>query len=79
MRASALTAAVLLVTLSGCKVGPNYKRPALAVPGQYRGLAPGIGGQAAGGPFGEMKWQSVFQDETLQNLIKEALLSLIHI
>jgi multidrug efflux system outer membrane protein len=73
MRASALTAAVLLVTLSGCKVGPNYKRPALAVPGQYRGLAPGIGGQAAGGPFGEMKWQSVFQDETLQNLIKEAL------
>ena len=73
MRASVLTAAVLLVTLSGCKVGPNYKRPALAVPDQYRGLAPGLGGQAAGGPFGEMKWQSVFQDEALQNLIKEAL------
>jgi multidrug efflux system outer membrane protein len=72
MRTSVLTA-VLLVTLSGCKVGPNYKRPALAVPDQYRGLAPGLGGQAAGGPFGEMKWQSVFQDEALQNLIKEAL------
>ena len=73
MRASVLTAAVLLLTLSACKVGPNYKRPALSVPGQYRGLAPGLGGQAAGGPFGEMKWQSVFQDEALQNLIKEAL------
>jgi multidrug efflux system outer membrane protein len=64
---------VLLLTLSACKVGPNYKRPALAVPDQYRGLAPGLGGQAAGGPFAEMKWQSVFQDEVLQNLIQEAL------
>jgi multidrug efflux system outer membrane protein len=73
MRARVITAAVLLLTLSACKVGPNYNRPALAVPDQYRGLAPGLGGQAAGGPFGEMKWQSIFQDETLQNLIKEAL------
>jgi len=73
MRARVLTAAVLLLTLSACKVGPNYQRPALAVPDQYRGLAPGLGGQAAGGPFGEMNWQSVFQDEALQNLIKEAL------
>jgi outer membrane protein, multidrug efflux system len=73
MRASVLTAAVLLLTLTACKVGPNYQRPALAVPDQYRGLAPGLGGQGAGAPFGEMKWQSVFQDEALQNLIKEAL------
>ncbi len=70
MRARALTAAVLLLTLSGCKVGPNYKRPVLDVPGQYRGLAPGPG---AAGNFGEMKWQSVFPDEVLQSLIKEAL------
>jgi multidrug efflux system outer membrane protein len=73
MRARELTAALLLLTLSACKVGPNYKRPAVVVPDQYRGLAPGLGGQGAGGPFGEMKWQSVFQDEALQNLIKEAL------
>lgn len=70
MRARVLTIAVLLLTLSGCKVGPNYKRPALDVPGQYRGLAPGPG---AAGNFGEMKWQSVFPDEVLQSLIKEAL------
>jgi multidrug efflux system outer membrane protein len=73
MRARALISAVLLLALSGCKVGPNYKRPAVTVPDQYRGLAPGLGGQAAGGAFGEMKWQSVFQDEALQGLIKEAL------
>jgi multidrug efflux system outer membrane protein len=70
MRARVLTAAALLLTLSGCKVGPNYKRPALDVPGQYRGVAPGL---AAGENFGDMKWQSVFPDEALQGLIKEAL------
>jgi outer membrane protein, multidrug efflux system len=70
MRARVLTAAALLLTLFGCKVGPNYTRPALDVPGQYRGVAPGLG---AGENFGDMKWQSVFPDEVLQGLIKEAL------
>ncbi|MGA3225891.1 MAG: efflux transporter outer membrane subunit [Acidobacteriaceae bacterium] len=70
MRARVLTAAALLLTLSGCKVGPNYKRPALDVPGQYRGVAPGL---PAAENFGDMKWQSVFPDEVLQGLIKEAL------
>jgi outer membrane protein, multidrug efflux system len=70
MRTRTLIFPMLLLTLSGCKVGPNYKRPTLDVPGQYRGLAPGLG---AGGNFGEMKWESVFQDQVLQSLIKEAL------
>ena len=61
---------VLLLALSACKVGPNYKRPALNVPDQYRG-APSL--QPGGEQFGEMKWWTVFQDETLQALIKEAL------
>jgi outer membrane protein, multidrug efflux system len=72
MRVRVLTTAILLIPLYGCKVGPNYKRPALAAPGQYRGLAPDLGDQS-GAPFAEMKWQSVFQDKTLQELIKEAL------
>lgn len=63
----------LLLSLSGCKVGPNYKRPALDVPGQYRGTAPDLPQQPAGGPFGEMKWPAVYQDEQLQALLKEAL------
>jgi outer membrane protein, multidrug efflux system len=62
-------AALLLLALSGCKVGPNYKRPAVDVPGQHRGMAPDVSGQ----PFGEMKWQAVFPDEVLQGLIKESL------
>jgi outer membrane protein, multidrug efflux system len=71
MRISILSAAVILLALSGCKMGPNYKRPVVDVPGQYRGLAPGIG--SAGGNLSEMKWESVFPDQVLQGLIKEAL------
>jgi multidrug efflux system outer membrane protein len=70
MRARVFATTIMLLTLAGCKVGPNYKRPALDVPGQYRGLAPGLG---TGGNFAEMKWQSVFPDDVLQSLIKEAL------
>jgi multidrug efflux system outer membrane protein len=71
MRARVLIAAVLLLPLSACKVGPNYKRPPLSVPDQYRGLAPDLSAPS----FAEMKWQSVFQDEVLQGLIKESLTS----
>jgi outer membrane protein, multidrug efflux system len=72
MRVRVLTTAILLIPLYGCKVGPNYKRPVLSTPDQYRGLAPDLGDQS-GAPFSEMKWQSVFQDKTLQDLITEAL------
>ena len=71
MRIGILSAAALLLTLSGCKVGPNYQRPVLDVPGQYRGLAPGAGN--AGSNLSETKWESVFPDQVLQGLIKEAL------
>ena len=73
MRTRTFTGLVLLLSLCGCKVGPNYKRPALDVPGQYRGIAPNLPQQPAGGPFGEMQWPAVYQDEALQALIKEAL------
>ncbi|HEX8799182.1 MAG TPA: efflux transporter outer membrane subunit, partial [Terriglobales bacterium] len=42
----------------------------LKVPGQYRG-APTPTSQ--GQPFGEMQWDTVFQDHVLQGLVKEAL------
>ena len=73
MRTKASIGLALLLSLCGCKVGPNYKRPALDVPGQYRGTAPNLPQQPAGGPFGEMQWAAVYQDEALQALLKEAL------
>jgi outer membrane protein, multidrug efflux system len=64
---------VLTLLMSGCKVGPNYKRPVAVTPDQYRGVAPDLSGQAGTQPFAEMHWETVFQDETLRALIKEAL------
>ena len=62
---------LLLLSLSGCKVGPNYKRPAVTVPTEYRGATTTAGQQ--GQTFPEMQWESVFQDQALQGLINEAL------
>ncbi len=111
-------ALVLTLALCACKLGPNYQRPTVAVPGDYRGVAPeaepsktaapspmttmppaaqpattpqqqpqetapgapasppATAPQAtgqAGQSFGDTLWTSVFQDEVLQGLIKEAL------
>ena len=125
----------IALSLCACKVGPNYQRPTLDVPGDYRGVAPEAeqqppteplpatstpSGQAqpstppapapppamqdkaaqqpaavpaqpspqaaaqsqqpvsaqaggAGNQFGDLPWTSVFQDDVLQGLIKEAL------
>jgi outer membrane protein, multidrug efflux system len=69
------TVFVLLLALCACKLGPNYQRPPLSVPGDYRGVAPNASTQQqpAGEQFAEMKWPAVYQDEVLQGLIKEAL------
>lgn len=71
MRISAVMAFTLLV--SGCKVGPNYSRPPINTPGQYRGVAPDLSNQPAVQPFAEVQWEAVFTDEVLRALIKEAL------
>src|ERR1700678_3024139 len=73
MKARRFIAGTLALTLTGCTVGPNYKRPSTDVPVQYRGIVPGEEDQSSNPAFAEMKWQSVFQDEVLQGLIKEAL------
>ena len=64
---------LLLFIGTACKVGPNYKRPATTVPDQYRGLPPEASQQAGAQPFAETPWVSVYQDQALQALIKEAL------
>jgi outer membrane protein, multidrug efflux system len=67
----ALSLVVLL--LSGCAVGPNYKRPSVNVPGMYRGAMPQEATQAAAESFGDQKWWEAFQDKQLQVLIHTAL------
>jgi multidrug efflux system outer membrane protein len=58
---------------AGCAVGPNYARPKVHVPGQYRGLPPDAQTKTGGISLGNEKWWDVFQDPTLRDLIKSAL------
>jgi len=59
------------VLLSGCTVGPNYRRPAVAIPPDFRASAPLLPTQAAS--LADLKWFEVFKDEELQGLIRTAL------
>jgi multidrug efflux system outer membrane protein len=61
--------AIILFLMTGCTLGPKYKRPAVQVPDTFRGsLSP-----AASESLGDAKWWTVFQDSQLQALIREAL------
>ena len=60
----------LALMVSGCAVGPNYKRPAVNTPQTFRG-APAEATSATS--FADQKWTEVFQDPELQKLIRAAL------
>ena len=55
--------------LTGCAVGPNYRRPLVASPEQTRGQV-GAGDSAS---LADQAWWDIFQDDTLKSLIGEAL------
>ncbi len=65
------TVAIVLLTtmLSGCLVGPNYKRPPVDAPVAFRG-AEGAAQQAS---LADLPWWEVFKDDTLKRLIQTAL------
>jgi len=62
---------VAAVTLAGCTVGPNYKRPQIAVPQSFR--APEPLPESQGPSLADLKWFEVFRDPQLDDLIKVAL------
>jgi outer membrane protein, multidrug efflux system len=70
MKRSARFVSVVLVAalISGCAIGPNYKRPAVAEPPTFRGQA-----TAEASSFADAPWWETFQDPTLKGLIQEAL------
>jgi outer membrane protein, multidrug efflux system len=67
--------ALLAVLLfgSGCTVGPNYKKPKVEVPRNYRGVPEEQAGKMDAASLGDQKWWEVFQDEQLRSLIRTAL------
>ncbi|MBB5059290.1 multidrug efflux system outer membrane protein [Granulicella aggregans] len=71
-----LGALVLLIV--GCKAGPDYKRPVLDIPGSYRqslapSVTPDVAATSSAPSIADEQWPTVFQDTTLQSLIKQAL------
>ncbi len=60
---------IAILTLTGCAVGPNYRRPGVNTPATFRG-APAVGSTNS---FADLPWWGVFKDPVLQDLIRVAL------
>jgi multidrug efflux system outer membrane protein len=58
----------LSILVGGCAVGPNYKRPPINAPAAFRGET-----TISTNSFASLPWWQVFQDDTLQILIRTAL------
>lgn len=58
----------LAAMLAGCAVGPNYKRPAVYAPTDYRGAE-----SHGTNSLADLPWWEMFKDDNLQDLIRTAL------
>jgi len=67
--------AIVALMVVGCEVGPNYKRPALDVPGSYRqAQAPDVTAASPNTPsIADEDWPAIAADPALENLIRQAL------
>lgn len=62
----------VLLSLSACKQGPDYKKPDIAVPAYFRG--PSLESlHEDGGSLGDVFWWDLLQDKVLQDLIRTAI------
>ena len=59
--------------MTGCTLGPNYQRPSVQVPQNFRAPDPLPAPQATS--LADLKWWEVFKDEKLQDLIRSALVA----
>jgi multidrug efflux system outer membrane protein len=59
---------VFILFGAGCKVGPNYQRPTVNAPSNFRGET-----DPSTNSFGDVPWPQIFPDPNLQALIRAAL------
>jgi len=64
-------ALVFFVFLTGCTLGPDYRRPALLIPDNYRGVQ----GAPTPDSLADIPWWEIFQDPVLQELTRDALVN----
>ena len=69
MRKLSFVLVLTLVMLAGCVVGPKYTAPKAPVPDVYRGQEDA----AKSASIADLPWWEVFQDQTLQGLVRTAL------
>lgn len=60
---------VVTLTLTGCAVGPNYRRPAVNTPAAFRGATDVVSTNS----LADLPWWGVFKDPALQDLVRVAL------
>ena len=73
-----LIAFALATACSACTVGPDPRRPEVAVPDQWsavggRAFEPGLASRAVGQPFDGRRWWAVFADPALDRLVEAAI------
>jgi multidrug efflux system outer membrane protein len=71
MRKSLIAPVIAAALLAACTVGPNYQRPTIPAPTNFR--APEGTSTADPASVGDLKWFEVFKDEKLQELERTAL------
>ena len=73
MRVRFMSIVLIAVVLTGCTVGPKYKRPLVQTPVTYRDLSANPQLQTQTASYADLPWWQVFQDPQLQELIRTAL------
>ena len=71
MNLRAMFVLVIAGWTAACTVGPNYQRPTVQIPQNFRAPDPLPAPQATS--LADLKWWEVFKDEKLQELIRTAL------
>jgi outer membrane protein TolC len=71
MKCLVIPAALVLFTAS-CTLGPNYRRPSVAIPSTFRDVT-GPAAQAQSVSLTDTQWFDLFRDDTLTQLVRTAL------
>ena len=64
---------LVIGTLTGCNVGPKYKRPTYQAPPAFRGADEAAVTSDVKSSLGDQQWATVYQEPELQELIRKAL------
>jgi multidrug efflux system outer membrane protein len=73
MQGTVTTIALAAALAVACTVGPDYKRPPVILPDQYRDVSAQVTDGRGTPSVADRKWWELFQDEQLQVLITTAL------